>query len=74
MPEVCPVLGIPLVVGDGSAKDNSPSIDRINPAGGYTKDNIRVISHRANTIKSNATIEEMEKVLAYIKDPTKRVY
>lgn len=66
VPSHCPVLGIPLFVGNESAHDNSPSIDRIDPNGGYTKNNVVVISHRANTIKSNATAEELKKVLEYV--------
>lgn len=66
MPAVCPVLGIPLVIGTGYAKDGSPSLDRVNPAKGYTPDNVRVISHKANTIKSNASIQDLRLVLAYM--------
>ena len=42
--------------------DNSPSIDRIDPAKGYTKENTWVISNRANRIKNNATLEEFEEI------------
>lgn len=66
IPEVCPVLGIALdpAIGKGSGfHDNSPSLDRINPELGYTKGNVRVISARANLLKSNASVEELEKVL-----------
>lgn len=45
----------------------APSIDRINQDSGYTKDNIRVISWRANHIKNDATLEELEKIVAYVK-------
>lgn len=62
IPSHCPVLGTPLEYGSG---DNSPSIDRKNPALGYTKDNIKIISNRANMIKSNATSEELRKVYEY---------
>lgn len=41
---------------------NSPSIDRIDPAKGYVKGNVWIISNRANTIKSNATHEELKLV------------
>jgi hypothetical protein len=43
--------------------DNSPSLDRIVPEKGYVAGNIRVISQRANRIKSNATVEELRAVL-----------
>ena len=41
---------------------DSPSLDRIFPESGYTKGNVRVISWRANWIKNNSTIEEIEKL------------
>lgn len=66
VPEVCPVLGIPIQVGDGIHCDNSPSIDRINPKLGYTKGNIAVISYRANAIKQNATIEELRAIADWL--------
>jgi hypothetical protein len=54
-PDVCPILGIPIKRTPGAAGDGSPSLDRINPALGYVVGNVRVISHRANTLKSNCT-------------------
>lgn len=67
VPKYCPVLGILLERGIGKAQSNSPSIDRIIPHLGYVKNNIMIISLRANTIKTNSTIKEMEQVLAYMK-------
>jgi len=66
VPERCPVFGFTFCIGDGSAKDNSPSIDRIDPMRGYVPGNIAVISHRANTMKSNATAEEVRALLSYM--------
>ena len=66
VPEVCPVLGIPLThnVGKGAGfHADSPSVDKIIPSLGYTKGNVRVISARANLLKSDATVAELEKVL-----------
>lgn len=54
IPEFCPVLHIPLFIGEGIASPNSPSMDRIDPTKGYTKDNVQVISYKANTMKSDA--------------------
>jgi hypothetical protein len=65
IPEFCPVLGIKLERNEGASSAASPSLDRIFPERGYVKGNVRVISHKANTIKNNATAEELEKVLAY---------
>jgi len=63
IPENCPVLGIPIYPNQCPNPSNSPSVDRIVPELGYVKGNVRVISNRANLLKSNATIEELEKVL-----------
>jgi hypothetical protein len=64
VPYTCPVLGIPLQLGGD--KFNSPSIDRFDNSKGYTKDNIRVISHRANTIKCAYPLEELKAVVRYM--------
>src|SRR3546814_10475475 len=47
VPNVCPVLGIPLFrKGSKGYSDNAPSLDRINPALGYVQGNIIVVSMR----------------------------
>lgn len=56
IPEFCPVFGMKLVKGAGAA---SPSLDRIRPELGYVPGNVWVISYRANTIKSDATLQEL---------------
>lgn len=63
IPDICPVLGIPLVIGSGQVTDNSPTLDRIIPALGYIPSNIRVISHRANRLKCDASVDEMRLIL-----------
>lgn len=66
IPASCPVLGIPIDVtmrGRRGPRATSPSVDRIVPALGYVPGNVRVISHRANTLKCDATTEELELVL-----------
>jgi hypothetical protein len=66
-PDVCPVLGIHLTYnGQRGDRDTRASLDRRDPAIGYTKENVRVISMRANRIKSDATIEELQKIIAYM--------
>lgn len=73
IPEFCPVLGIKLVRNYGSGfHPDSASVDRIDPKKGYTKDNVRIISARANLLKSDATVEELEKVLEDLKKCTSR--
>jgi hypothetical protein len=67
IPEMCPVLNIPLEVSQGSGHTaNSPSIDHIDNSKGYVKGNIRIISVRANKIKSDATISEIQQIYDYL--------
>lgn len=66
VPSHCPVLGLLLQVQTGHARDCSPSVDRIDPTRGYVRGNVRVISHRANTIKSDSTVAELRAVIAYM--------
>ena len=66
-PELCPVFGFKLETTQGRRKDNSYSIDRLDNSKGYTKDNTRVISWKANQYKGNLTIQEVEQLLNYMK-------
>ena len=63
----CPVFGTELKFGDAGFRDNSPSIDKIDPAKGYTLDNVQVISWRANRVKADATVQELEMLLSFMK-------
>jgi len=68
IPTECPILGVKLEYGGG---DNGPSLDRIDPNGGYTVDNIWVISAKANRIKNDATAEELQLVADAVKEVTR---
>jgi len=65
IPTHCPVLGIPLVLF--SNEGNTPSVDRFIPELGYIKGNIHIISDRANTLKNNGKLEEIEKIYFWMK-------
>jgi hypothetical protein len=67
IPKTCPVLGIPLFQSSKGRSDNSPSLDRRNPQWGYVPGNIAVISFRANRIKNDSTVQELEKLLRWMK-------
>jgi len=68
LPEVCPVLGLKLEKGIKHPCDQSPSIDKIKPDLGYVRGNIKVISFRANTLKRDASIEELKAILKYMEE------
>lgn len=61
IPTHCPYLGIELHphTPNGFDRQHSMSLDRIIPELGYVKGNIEVISHLANTMKNNATPEQL---------------
>jgi hypothetical protein len=65
LPDRCPVLGIPLMIGDGKMTQNSPSLDRIDNTKGYVKGNVVVVSLRANAIKNDAPVEELGRVYRF---------
>ena len=71
MPDVCPVLGIPLVFNKESTQDNSPTLDRFIPALGYVKGNINVISQKANRLKNDGTLDDIRKLFRWMLNTTK---
>jgi len=44
--------------GKQRANDNSATIDRIDNGLGYVKDNVLIVSWRANRLKSDGTAED----------------
>lgn len=67
VPDVCPVLGIPIARSEGVLSHNSPSIDRFVPNLGYVKGNVAIISYRANRIKYDCIDpKELRAVADYI--------
>ena len=65
IPAVCPVLGIAIELHRGSAQDSSPSIDRTDNAKGYTPDNVLIISKRANELKRDASLSELQRLASF---------
>lgn len=66
IPDVCPVLGIPLIPGLPANSPNLPSLDRFVPELGYVPGNVTVMSIRANSLKKNATISEVRSLLEWM--------
>lgn len=65
----CPILGIKYKKRKGALSDASVSIDRLNSNLPYLrkyKHNLVFISYRANRIKNDATLAELEKVVEYL--------
>jgi hypothetical protein len=60
IPEFCPILSIKLRKNHTGWAPDAPTLDRILPERGYVKGNIKVISGKANVMKNNATIDELE--------------
>lgn len=60
IPDKCPILEVPLVVGTKGDYEYSPSIDRVDNSLGYTKDNIMIISKKANSMKNSASPTELK--------------
>ena len=62
---LCPVLGVKMEFGGN--KRESPSVDRFIPQDGYIKGNVAWLSGKANSMKSDATIEEIELLYKWMK-------
>lgn len=72
-PDNCPVFGFPLDWTNWGemnqiANESSPSLDKINPNKGYTKENVIFLSWKANRLKSNATHEELQTLATWLKE------
>lgn len=66
IPLFCPIfpwIALEVSLGKKHGRDNSPSIDRIRPNLGYTKGNIRITSWKANRLRNNATLKELESLV-----------
>lgn len=74
IPLLCPVLGVPLVIGNIQENGFSPSLDRVDNNGGYIKGNVWVISRRANTIKNDSTLDELEKLVGALKQKQDKIW
>lgn len=55
LPTHCPILGVPL---SKDGRRYGYSLDKIDPKGGYVKENVWVISQLANAMKWDSTPEE----------------
>jgi hypothetical protein len=68
--DVCPVFGTKLNYGkpsNGKNSYDSPSLDCTIPSLGYVPGNVVVMSWRANRIKADGSLAELEKLLEYMR-------
>tara|TARA_R100001163_G_scaffold45682_1_gene34344 strand:- start:2045 stop:2647 length:603 start_codon:yes stop_codon:yes gene_type:complete len=71
----CPVFGTKFSFGEGNNwkfRQNSMSVDRIDNNKGYHKDNIVIVSFKANVMKSSATLNELYQVADFYYELEKR--
>lgn len=68
IPDVCPVLGLPLepIRSDIHQRAGSPSIDEIIPGRGYVPGNVAVISWRANSLKRDGLLAEFRHLVRWL--------
>ena len=67
IPEICPILGLPIKKAIDGNRDLSPSLDRIDNDKGYIKGNIQVISFKANAMKLTADKSELINFANWVK-------
>jgi hypothetical protein len=63
IPEYCPILGIKLNTGK---HEHKMSLDKIIPELGYVDGNIVFMSLRANRLKNDATLEELQAIVKFL--------
>lgn len=59
VPMLCPILRVPLGVPLEKFNDRTPTVDRIDPNGGYVRGNVQVISWKANRLKCDGSLQEL---------------
>lgn len=65
-PELCPILGIPLILPAPETSPDSISIFMKDTLLGYTLENCQIVSSRVIDIIGDATAEELEKILPLV--------
>ena len=64
IPQVCPILNVELVPL-GTRHIYAPSVDRVDNTKGYVKGNVKIISLKANRMKSDMSKEDIERLYLY---------
>jgi hypothetical protein len=68
IPEFCPILGVRIARPCRGAKRSryTASVDRIIPGLGYVRGNIQVVSVKANMMKQDASLEELQAFARWV--------
>lgn len=66
LPEKCPVFGTEMYWSD-KITDDTPSLDRLVPSMGYVKGNVTFMSYKANRMKNNGTLQELEMLVTWLR-------
>jgi len=66
IPKRCPVFRIELKINTGKFRDDSPSLDKIEPSKGYVPGNVKVISNKANRLKNKMSLKELRALVRYV--------
>ncbi len=64
--KICPILGTQLDVLTNKV-NTSMSLDRIDNTKGYIPGNVAIISRRANLMKRDCSIEQLQKIISYMR-------
>lgn len=65
--DVCPVYGIEIDYFASKYSPHAPQLDRVDNDKGYVKGNVMVISRKANVDKGDLCINNLKKILDYMK-------
>lgn len=68
----CPVTGLPLDKQAVRNDEQSAELDRFEPELGYVEGNVAFLSRKINRLKNNASIEELEQLLNWMKSVKRR--
>ena len=64
---LCPVLNIPLKWSTDRYDESAAELDRFIPDLGYIKGNVHFLSRKANRLKNNSSVEDIENLLRWMK-------
>lgn len=65
--DLCPILGVPFVVGTKNNYEYTHSLDRIDNSKGYIPGNVQIITKKANTMKNSASLKELSNFATWIR-------